>query len=74
MLYDLAGVASKRVLLVGFGSEGETTAKEYRDGVRGAVRAIADAGFGEVALYVSDIAVKDRDAEVGDDACGNGVP
>jgi leucyl aminopeptidase len=63
MLYDLAGVVSKRVLLVGFGAAGETAAKDYRDSVRGAVRAIADAGVGEVALYVSDIAVKDRDAK-----------
>ncbi len=63
MLYSLAGVASKRVLLVGFGTAGEMAAKEFRDGVRGAVRAIADGGFGEAALYVSDIAVKDRDAK-----------
>src|SRR5258706_10325460 len=61
MLYDLAGVASKRVLLVGFGTDGETAAKEFRDSVRGAVRAIADAGLGEVAVYVADIAVKERD-------------
>jgi leucyl aminopeptidase len=63
MLYDLAGATSKRVLLVGFGTQGETAAKDYRDSVRGAVRAIADAGIGEAALYVSDIAVKDRDAK-----------
>ena len=62
MLYGLAGVASKRVLLVGFGAADATAAKEYRDGVRGAVRAVAHAGIGEAALYVSDIAVKDRDA------------
>src|SRR5476651_813900 len=55
MLYDLAGVASKRVLLVGFGTEGEASAKEFRDGVRGAIRAVADAGIGDAALYVSDI-------------------
>jgi leucyl aminopeptidase len=63
MLYDLDGVASKRVLLVGFGAAGETATKEYRDSVRAAVRAVADAGVGEVALYVSDIAVKDRDSK-----------
>jgi len=63
MLYDLGGVASKRVLLVGFGPEGETAAKEFREGVRGALRAIQDAGLGEAALYVSDLAVKDRDAK-----------
>jgi leucyl aminopeptidase len=63
MLYELAGVASKRVLLVGFGAQSEAAAKEFRDGVRGAVRAIAEAGLGEAVLYVSDIAVKDRDAK-----------
>ncbi len=63
MLYDLAGVASKRVLLVGFGAQGEMAAKEFRDSMRGAVRAVAEAGFGEAALYVSDTAVKDRDAK-----------
>jgi len=62
MLYDLAGVASKRVLLVGFGTKGETAAKEYRDGVRGAVRALAEAGFAEAALYIADMTVNDRDA------------
>ena len=62
MLYDLPGISSGRVLLVGFGANGGTAAKEFRDGVRGAVRALADAGIGEAALYVSDIAVKDRDA------------
>ncbi len=61
MLYDLAGVASKRVLLVGFGAQGEVAAKELREGVRGAVRALVDAGIGEAALYVADLAVKNRD-------------
>ena len=63
MLYELAGVASKRVLLIGFGAQSKTAAKEFRDGVRGAVRAMAEAGLAEAALYVSDIAVKDRDAK-----------
>ena len=61
MLYDLAGVASKRVLLVGFGNEAETGAKEFRDAMRGAVRAIQEAGLGEAALYAADVTVKDRD-------------
>ena len=63
MLYELAGIASKRVLLVGFGAESEPAAKEFRDGVRGAIRAMADAGIGEAALYVADLAVKDRNAK-----------
>ena len=63
MLYDLAGISSKRVLLVGFGAHNETAAKELRDGVRGAVRALTEASIGEVAIYVADVAVKDREAK-----------
>ena len=63
MLYGLTGVASKRVLLVGFGAQGAMAAKEFRDGVRGAIRAVAEAGFAEAALYISEIAVKGREAK-----------
>ena len=63
MLYDLAGVTSKRVLLIGFGAQNETAAKEFRDGVRGAVRAMADIGIDEATFYVADVAVKDREAK-----------
>jgi leucyl aminopeptidase len=38
-------------------------AKEYRDGVRGAVRALADAGVGEAALYAIEVRVTQRNAE-----------
>jgi len=61
MLYDLTGIASKRVLLIGFGTEGEATAKEFRDAMRGGIRAIQDANLGEAAFYVADIQVKDRE-------------
>ena len=63
MLYELPGVASKRVLLVGFGAQSETATKEFRDGVRGAVSAMVQAGLAEAALYVPELAVKDRDAK-----------
>ncbi|HEX7955246.1 MAG TPA: leucyl aminopeptidase [Burkholderiales bacterium] len=61
MLYDMPGVSSKRVLLVGFGAQAEVTVKELREGVRGAVRAMTDAGIGEAALYITDAAVRNRD-------------
>ncbi|MGQ0578091.1 MAG: leucyl aminopeptidase [Betaproteobacteria bacterium] len=62
MLYGLPGVAAVRVLLVGFGKQQELAAKEYRDGVRGAVRALADAGVGEAALYTVEIRIAQRHA------------
>jgi len=62
MLYGVTGVAAVRVLLVGFGKQQEVGAKEYRDGVRGAVRALADAGVGEAALYAIEVSVTERDA------------
>ncbi|HWA13779.1 MAG TPA: leucyl aminopeptidase [Burkholderiales bacterium] len=62
MLYDLPGVAAKRVLLAGFGKLQGTTAREFRDGVRGAVRALADGGVNDAALYVGEVAVEGQDA------------
>jgi leucyl aminopeptidase len=62
MLYDLPGVASKRVLLAGFGKQQATSAREFRDGVRGAVRALADAGAGDAAIYAGEVEVREHDA------------
>ncbi|HVY07263.1 MAG TPA: leucyl aminopeptidase [Burkholderiales bacterium] len=62
MLYDVDGIAGDRILLVGFGAAGTTAAKEFRDAVRGAVRAVADAGIEEAALYVSEVAVDGHDS------------
>jgi len=62
MLYGVTGVSAVRVLLVGFGKQQEVGAKEYRDGVRGAVRALADAGVEEAALYAIEVSVTQRDA------------
>lgn len=57
MLYGVPGVAATRVMLVGFGKLQEVGVKEYRDGVRGAVRALAEAGVGEAALYSVEVRV-----------------
>ncbi len=63
MLYDLTGISSKRVLLAGFGKQNETTPKAFRDGVRGAIRALMDASIAQAALYVGDTKVAKRGAE-----------
>jgi leucyl aminopeptidase len=62
MLYDVPGIGAKRVLLAGFGTAGEVSSKQYREGVRGAVRALIETGIGEATLYVSDIAITEHDA------------
>ncbi len=62
MLYGVPGIAAARVLLVGFGKQQEVGAKEYRDGVRGALRALTDAGVGEAALYAIEVRVTQRNA------------
>ncbi len=61
MLYDVAGVASKRVLLVGFGADGELATQQFREGVRGALRTMQDAALEDAALYVADLAIEGRD-------------
>ena len=62
MLYGVPGDRRCTVLLVGFGKQQEVGAKEYREGVRGAVRALADAGVGEAALYAIEVRVTQRSA------------
>jgi leucyl aminopeptidase len=59
MLYGLPGVAAPRVLLVGCGMSGRMSAKDYREAVRAAVRAAADTGIAEAALYLSELELQD---------------
>jgi len=47
---------------VGFGNAADMGAKEFRDGLRGAIRAMQEASLAEAALYISDFAIKSRDA------------
>jgi len=61
MLYDLPGVAARRVLLAGLGNAAELNAREYRDSLRAAIRAMQDANLHEAALYVCDLSIKGRD-------------
>jgi leucyl aminopeptidase len=61
LLHDVPGTAAPRVLLVGLGKEDEFGAKNYREAVRAAVRALADNGAAEAVLYLGTVAVKQRD-------------
>jgi leucyl aminopeptidase len=65
MLFDLPGVTARRVLLTGFGKQAATSTKEFRDGVRGAVRALTDAGATDAALYAAEVAVAGHDTAWG---------
>ncbi|MBI2317016.1 MAG: leucyl aminopeptidase [Betaproteobacteria bacterium] len=61
LLYRVPGVTAERVVLVGMGKEKQVGAKEYRDGVRAAVSAIRETGAAQACLYVTEVAVADRD-------------
>ena len=61
LLHNVPGLLCDRVLLVGLGKEREFRDKNYRDGVRAAVKALSETGISEAALYLSEIPVKKRD-------------
>ena len=61
LLHGVPGVAAARVLLVGLGKEKEFKDKEYRAAVAAAVKALADTGAEDGALYLAELAVKKRD-------------
>jgi leucyl aminopeptidase len=62
LLPAAAGVACERMLLVGLGKEKEYGDKAFRDAVRAAVRAVKATGAQEAALYLTEVAIKKRDA------------
>jgi leucyl aminopeptidase len=63
LLHGVPGVATERVLLVGLGKAVDFGPKEYREAVRGAVRALADGGSSEATMFLADVKVKGRDRE-----------
>jgi leucyl aminopeptidase len=54
LLHKLPGVAAERVLLVGLGKEKEFGAREYRDAVAAAVRALRDTGAADAVCALAD--------------------
>jgi len=63
VLYRVAGVAAERVLLVGLGRDKELGDKEFGDAARAAARALLETGSADAAVYLSELPVRDRDAE-----------
>ena len=61
LLHDVPGTAPQRVLLVALGKEEEFGAKNYREAVRAAVKALGDSGAAEAVLYLDAVPVKQRD-------------
>jgi leucyl aminopeptidase len=61
LLHEVPGTAAQRVLLVGLGKAEEFGAKNYREAVRAAVKALADSGATEAVLYLGTVPVKQRD-------------
>jgi len=61
LLYDLPGIAAKRLLLVGLGNNKQMSAKDYRDAVRAAVSAVQDTGAAEACLYLACVSVAGHD-------------
>ncbi|HQS57197.1 MAG: leucyl aminopeptidase [Gallionellales bacterium 35-53-114] len=62
LLHSVPAVASERVLLLGLGKPAELDARQYRDCVRAAMRALQATNAKEVLLYLAELPVKGRDS------------
>jgi leucyl aminopeptidase len=63
MLFDVTGVASARVLLMGAGRNGKLDAKDFRKTAQSTLRKLCDSGVGDATLYVSELQITDRPAQ-----------
>ena len=61
MLHNVANIAAERVLLVGLGKVAEFTARQFLDALRAAFGTLQKTPSKDAALYLGDLAVKDRD-------------
>jgi len=61
MLHNVASIAAERVLLVGLGKAAEFTAKQFLDVLQAAFGTLQKTASKDAALYLTDLAVKDRD-------------
>jgi leucyl aminopeptidase len=61
MLHHVPGIAAERVLLAGLGKAAELSAKPYLDALRAAFAVLQKAAGKDAALFLTDLAVKDRD-------------
>jgi leucyl aminopeptidase len=61
-LHDVSNVAAERVILVGLGRETEFGARQYREAIATAMRAVAATGAATAEFHLSALEVKGRDA------------
>lgn len=61
LLRHLAGIAAKRVLIVGCGKKGELNERQYQQIMSKTAEALKNANCREVVSYLTEIEVKDRD-------------
>lgn len=61
LLHKVPNIASERVLLLGLGKSTELDAKQYRDCVRAAMRALQATSAKDAALYLTELPVKGCD-------------
>jgi len=61
LLHNVPDVASERVLLLGLGKRTELDARQYRDCVRAAMRALQATGAKDALLYLAELPVRQRD-------------
>ena len=62
LLHDVPGVASERVRLVGLGRESDFGAKQYREAIATATRALNATGAGAAEIHLTALEVDRRDA------------
>jgi leucyl aminopeptidase len=63
LLHDVANLACERVLLVGLGREAEFEARQYREAIAAAVRALHSTGARSAELHLPAIEMKGRDLD-----------
>jgi leucyl aminopeptidase len=61
LLHGVAEIAATRVLLVGLGKPDDLGAKQYREAVRAAVRALVEGAAVDAVAYLAEVPIKDRD-------------
>ena len=60
MLFEIPGVASARVLLMGAGRNAKLDAKDFRKAAQGTLRKLVGSGVTDATLFISELQITDR--------------
>jgi leucyl aminopeptidase len=63
LLPSVTGVAAQRVLLLGLGKAEDLKARQFKDAIRAAVRALSETGAEGALLYLDSVKVQGRDED-----------